>query len=225
MRTVTNAHWLESRVIALSDPDRRSTDGHNHVIPLRPMGRKARALKRYVICPARTAYQFGEASMLVRQMYAWRGYATGKEAFSPDDPYRLTLNAWQNDDLLATLTIGCDSPTGLLADTLYANELASLRGPNRVVCEVSRLAANPKFNSGDVLSALFRAALQYGKELFAASDAVIEVNPRHAGYYQRRYGFMQIGNQRQCPRVDAPAVLLHQVLDEIQISDGELAWG
>lgn len=223
MQIATNSHWLQNRVIALSDPNRRSTDGRSHVVPLRPMGRNARALRRYVICPANTEYQFSEASMLVRQMYAWRGYATGKESYSISDPHRLTLNAWQNDDLLATLTIGRDSTAGLLADTLYAGELAGLRGPDRVLCEVSRLAANPKFNSGDVLSALFKAALQYGKELFNASDAVIEVNPRHAGYYQRRYGFRQIGDQRQCPRVDAPAVLLHQMLDEIRIADAELA--
>ena len=163
--------------------------------------------------------------MLVRQMYAWRGYASKQEVAPPDNPNRITLAAWQGEELAATLTIGRDSPTGLLADTLYARELERLRQPGRVVCEVSRLAVNPEFSSGSLLTALFQAALRYGKELFEASDAVIEVNPRHATYYQRRYGFRQIGDLRQCPRVEAPAVLLHQVLDEIAISPGEFAWG
>ena len=51
--------------------------------------------------------------------------------------------------------------------------------------------------------------------MFAASDAVIEVNPRHARYYQRTLGFRQIGELRQCQRVEAPAVLLHRRLDDL----------
>jgi hypothetical protein len=47
----------------------------------------------------------------------------------------------------------------------------------------------------------------------------MEVNPRHVGYYQRCLGFQQIGDLRQCQRVDAPAVLLHQEIEEITIPD------
>ncbi|MBK7424074.1 MAG: long-chain N-acyl amino acid synthase, partial [Propionivibrio sp.] len=48
-----------------------------------------------------------------------------------------------------------------------------------------------------------------------ASDAVIEVNPRHSRYYQRLLGFRQIGRRRQCRRLDAPVVLMHQELDDM----------
>ena len=70
------------------------------------------------------------------------------------------------------------------------------------------------------LTNLFQVALEYGKDNFTGSDAVIEVNPRHARYYQQRLGFEKIGNLRQCPRVNAPAVLLHQELDGISIPTG-----
>ena len=47
----------------------------------------------------------------------------------------------------------------------------------------------------------------------------MEVNPRHVRYYQRCLGFRQLGEVRQCLRVDAPAVLLHQEIDGITIPD------
>ncbi len=208
--------------ITISRPcDRsRTKDG----LGSRPLPVRPELWRGYDIRPARTSYQQGEASMLVKRMYAWRGYTTKADEQAQDDPNRITLNAWLDSDLAATLTLGRDSPAGLLADTLYAQELENLRRADRVVCEVSRLAVNPDLSSGHLLTSLFHAALQYGKELFAASDAVIEVNPRHATYYQRRYGFQQIGDLRQCPRVDAPAVLLHQELDGILIPSGEFSW-
>lgn len=199
--------------------------------PLRPFGSKAdkplttlrpywgqQSHRRgYDIRPARSPHQHGMASMLVRRMYAWRGYNSEAAGLVSNDPNRVTLAVWQYDEVVATLTLGRDSPNGLLADALYAGELRKLRRPDRLVCEVTRLAVDPDFSSKDLLTSLFKAALQYGKDVFSASDAVFEVNPRHSLYYQRRLGFRQIGDVRQCPRVDAPAVLLHQSLSEIAI--------
>ena len=129
------------------------------------------------------------------------------------------LAAWRYDEVDATLTLRRDSPNGLLADAHYADVLEGLRRPERVVCEVSRLAVDPDFSSRDLLSNLFSAALDYGREHYSASDAVMEVNPRHVRYYQRCLGFRQHGEVRQCLRVDAPAVLLHQEIDGITIPD------
>lgn len=172
----------------------------------------------YDMRPARTAYEHGMAGMLVRRMYAWRGYHTEAVGQPADDPNRLTLAAWRDDEVVATLTLGRDSPVGLLADALYSPELNRLRHPQRVVCEVSSLAVAPDFSSSDLLITLLQFAHQQGKALFAATDVVIEVNPRHAGYYQRRLGFRQQGGLRQCQRVDAPAVLLHRALEDFTIS-------
>lgn len=166
----------------------------------------------YDICPAKNSQQGGMATRLVRQMYAWRGYNTESIEFQVDDPNRVTIAAWQGDEIVATLTLGRDSPNGLMADALYAEELSGLRHPDRVVCEVTRLAVCPDYSAPGLLTKLFQAAFQYAKDVFSASDAVIEVNPRHVRYYQSRMGFQQIGTLRQCGRVDAPAVLMHQTM-------------
>lgn len=168
-----------------------------------------------LILPARSPFEHGAASLLVSRMYARSGYDTRGLRPHLDDPKRLTLVAWQDTLAVATLTLGCDSPLGLLADTLYADELAALRQPERMLCEVSRLAVSPEASSWELLAALFRTAMHHAWLAFAGSDAVIEVNPRHAPYYQRRFGFRQIGELRQCPRVNAPAVLLHQTLENM----------
>ena len=172
----------------------------------------------YDIRLARTHFQQNVVNRLVRQMYAWRGYAAQPPAHAPHDPNQATLAVWDDDDVVATLTVGCDSANGLLADGLYAQELAGLRHPGRLVCEVTRLAVHPDYSSWEMLSALFQTALRYGKEFFQASDAVIEVNPRHVRFYRQRFGFRQIGELRRCQRVNAPAVLLHQTLDSLAAS-------
>jgi len=153
--------------------------------------------------------------MLVRRMYSSRGYNVGSDRPRLDGPNRVTLAAWLFDEVVATLTVVRDSSAGLLADALYGRELANLRRPDRVICEVSRLAVDPDFSSRALLSTLFQTALKYAKDSFSASDTVIEINPRHARYYQRRFGFKQIGNRRQCSRVDAPAIFMHQEQDSI----------
>lgn len=176
----------------------------------------------YDIRLARTTAQHGAISSLVRRMYSWRGYSLQRSAYLPGDPNRMSLAVWQDKEALATLTIGRDSPAGLLADGLYAEELDGLRHPGRVVCEVTRLAVHPDFSCPDMLNALFHTALLYGKAAYRASDAVIEVNPRHVRFYKNRFGFRQIGKLRQCPRVDAPAVLLHQTLDSLKVQGAGL---
>lgn len=179
---------------------------------LRPLWRALQCSPNYTIGPVGNAEQQRLASTLVQRRYAWRGYNTESLGPRADDPNRLTLAAWQYDELVATLTLGRDSPDGLQTDALYANELASLRHPDRVLCEVSRLAVDPNFSCPELLRSLFASALQYGQSRFAASDVVIGVNPRHVAYYQRRLGFHQLGTRQHCHRVDAPIVLLHQTL-------------
>ena len=176
----------------------------------------------YDIRPPRTHFQQNAVSRLVHRMYAWRGYSIQSSGYPADDPNRITLAVWEDEDVVATLTIGLDSADGLLADALYAQELSGLRRPGRRVCEVTRLAVHPQHSSGRILNALFRTALLYGKEHFQASDAVIEVNPRHVRFYERRFGFRQVGKIRQCERVNAPAVLLHQTLDSLIVRDNGL---
>lgn len=162
--------------------------------------------------PLTTHTQRRAAHQLVRRMYAWRGYLTDGMADMHDNPYHLALAAWGEHDVIATLAVGRDSHQGLLAESLYADEVSKLRAAGKTLCEYIRFAVDPEYRSPQLLSALFRAAYQHAKTAFGATDALIEVNPRHTRFYHRELGFRRIGDLRLCPRVAAPAVLMHRDL-------------
>lgn len=150
---------------------------------------------------------------LVRRMYAWRGYLADSvnKRLSHD---QLTLAAWQDGELAATLTLSRDNGSNLLAEALYPAEIAELRGRARLICEYSRLAIDPVSSSTPLMESFFRMAYDLARSHFRASDAVVEINPRHRRFYEREIGFAQFGPLRVCPRVDAPALLLHRDMEQ-----------
>lgn len=152
------------------------------------------------------------ASLLIEKMYSWRGY----EADSLSrDPNRITLVAHQENKVAGTVTLGLDSPKGLVVDELYKAEVDALRAKGRKISELTKLAVDQSSASKSVLAALFHIAFIYAFHIHKYTDFVIEVNPRHELFYKRMLGFNRIGAERMCPRVGAPAVLLHLDLDYI----------
>lgn len=147
------------------------------------------------------------ASLLIKKMYNWRGYDAAD--LNEDNPNRITLMADTLGAPIGTLTIGLDSPGGLLVDELYHDAIDRLRQAGASVCEFTKLAVDQAMQSKRVLAALFQFAYIYSHRIHGASDVVIEVNPRHVIFYRRMLGFKQLGEERLCPRVHAPAVLLH----------------
>ena len=159
---------------------------------------------------ANTANRRGAASILINKMYSWRGYGNGNPATPIPNPNRITLLASGPSDLaIGTISMGLDSPLGLYADAMYHDELEQLRRQGKIVCEYNRLAIDPEIKSKRVLASLFHIAYLYPYYLFGHTDGVLEVNPRHVRFYEKMMGFTQIGPERTCPRVNAPAVLLH----------------
>lgn len=152
------------------------------------------------------------ADSLVRRMYAWRGYLVNRQFSGLHDPDRTTLAAWMDHELVATITLTRDNGRSLLCETLYPNEIAKLRVSTPKICEYSRLATDREFSSPALLENFFRTAYNYARTHFGSTDAVVEINPRHSRYYERELGFSRIGERRVCPRVDAPAILLHRDL-------------
>jgi len=152
------------------------------------------------------------ASMLVQRKYASRGYqANGFEK----NPERITLMAFQDDKVIGTLTLGLDSTKGLLVEDLYKPEIDSLRQAGRKICELTKLAVDQAHGSKHVLASLFHIAYIYGRVMQGYTDVVIEVNPRHVRFYKRMLGFVELGPERMCSRVNAPAVLLRLELDYV----------
>lgn len=152
------------------------------------------------------------ASLLIEKMYSWRGY--GADPVSRD-PNKITLVAHQEDKVAGTVTLGLDSPKGLVVDELYKAEVDELRSQGRKIAELTKLAVDESSASKSVLAALFHIAFIFAFHIHKYSDFVIEVNPRHAFFYKRMLGFDLIGEEKMCPRVGAPAVLLHLDLDYI----------
>jgi len=145
------------------------------------------------------------ASLLIEKMYSWRGYET--DALG-QDPNKITLVAYQDDKVVGTLTLGLDSPQGMVVDELYKREADILRAEGRNPCDITRLAVDQDIKSKSVLAALFHLSFIYGRNIHQATDFLIEVNPRHVLFYQRMLGFEPFGEESICPRVHAPAVLL-----------------
>jgi hypothetical protein len=156
-----------------------------------------------------------QVGALIDRMHAWRGYRQeASEIRAPLD--QTTLQACDGRDTLGTLTLNIDSKNGLLADELYRREVDVLRKRGATVCELTGLAVSAQFGSSELLATLFHLLHIVGRRLHHATDAVIEINPRHSLYYQRFLGFRQIGERKICGRVKAPAVLLHIETDFVE---------
>ncbi len=145
------------------------------------------------------------ASLLIEKMYSWRGYDA--DALS-QDPNKITLVAYLEEKVVGTLTLGLDSSHGMVVDELYKQEADGLRAEGRKPCDITRLAVDQDIKSKSVLAALFHLSFIYGHNIHRATDFLIEVNPRHMLFYQRMLGFEPFGEEKTCPRVNAPAVLL-----------------
>ena len=159
------------------------------------------------------------ASLLVEKMYSWRGYEANP---LNRDPNKITLVAHQEDKIAGTVTLGLDSPAGLVVDELYKAEIDKLRAQGRKVAELTKLAVDEGGASKSVLAALSHIAFIYAFHIHKYTDFVIEVYPRHVFFYKRMLGYEQIGEEKMCPRVGAPAVLLHIDLDYIDRKTAEL---
>lgn len=151
------------------------------------------------------------ASMLIEKRYSSRGYQTRA---LEDDPQRITVLVFMEERIVGTTTLGLDGPSGLMADSVYKNEIDTLRADRRAVCELTKLAIDDEnVDSKHIVAALFHLCKIYGQNIHHATDFIIEINPRHAPFYKKLLGFEEFGPERICPRVNAPAVLLRLPLD------------
>lgn len=152
------------------------------------------------------------ASLLLRKMYAWRGYAF--EVSDDHDANQITLYAETGGTLVGTMSLCLDRTGQLPADTHFGDRLDALRRQGRRLAEPSRLAID-KGVTKRVFAALIHISYLYAHKLQGFTDYVIEVNPRHVAFYKRMLGFADFAAERQCARVDAPAVLLRLPLDHM----------
>jgi hypothetical protein len=164
---------------------------------------------------ATDATDFAQADALVRRCYDWRGYRVGALTVSEGET---TLLARCGGDVIGTITVRGGVRARLQAEAGFAEHLDALRKPGRRLVEYTRFAVDREAQTrhgldADLAFSLIERALLIGHLSLGATDCVIEVNPRHARYYERRFGFRHFGAQQDCERVGAPARLLHLNLD------------
>lgn len=152
------------------------------------------------------------ASVLIRKMYGWRGYAFEPSRFH--EANKITLYAETGGVVVGTMSLCLDSSILLPADENFRDKLDELRDQGRRLCEPSRLAID-KGVSKRVFASLIHISYIYARIIHRFDDYVIEVNPRHVMFYQRMLGFRHFGAERECTRVGAPAVLLRLPLEDM----------
>lgn len=151
-----------------------------------------------------------QTRQLVGRMYASRGLKIDMHAtHRAPPPHELTLAACRGDTVFGTLTVRIDRGSGLLADELYRDEIDLVRADGRTVCEVGRLAMDHAHTTPDALRRLFQLAFRVAHNGHGYTDSFIEVHPRHARFYAGKLGYRLAGKPATCPRVNAPAVLMH----------------
>jgi len=154
------------------------------------------------------------ASSLIHRMYASRGYTVNNPL--QENPHRVTMTISEEDKVIGTITLGIDSPSGLLADEIFKDEVDAYRARGRRVCELTKLAFDPTTRSKTALASLFHIIFIYLRRVQKCTDIFIEVNPRHRRFYERMLGFKKHGPKKMNPRVNAPAYLLCVETDYVE---------
>jgi len=147
-----------------------------------------------------------ETDLLIQKRYAWRGYGAVGTA---EEPNQLTMNAELFGRIYATVTVNVDSPAGLALDSTYGAEAARLRAQGCKLCEFGRFAIDPTARSKRLIISLIHLLYIYAHRVKGCTDILIEINPRHRAFYERLLEFEQLGSERICERVNAPAILMH----------------
>ena len=167
-----------------------------------------------------------DAEELVYRQYSARGYSVSEPGSQPrparsEARRESVIIARAGDCPVGTVTVGIDSPNGLLVDESNCEEVDRLRQRGMRLGEVVRLAVDQKSDSRPILAALFNAA--HGvMEANRLDHVFIEVNPRHVAFYRRALCFEVEGEEKLCPRVGAPSILLRMQVSDLTSKIGQL---
>jgi len=167
----------------------------------------------------------GDALDLVERRYGDRGLRVGRERYSSRcQDGDVVCTARDGDDIVGTLSVRFDGPGGLHADLLFGAELDEWRAAGVTLCEFGGLAMDK--HSRDPRSALahiFHLGYLHAHRRAHCDRLVIEVNPRHVGFYRRCLGLVPMTAARHNPRVNAPAVLMS--VDFADVREQISLWG
>lgn len=190
-----------------------SKDVANNATDTGAIDRSAEARVSYG--PAQGLDDLRQAFSLVHMKYAERELVDpklGRIFFGPYHvmPTAATLVGQLDGTVFTTLSVVVDGPAGLPLDSVFGDVFADLRKQGLVLGELGLFADRRRSLTQSLSSMyeLFRLSYWY----FRHHDfdlAVIGVHPRHAGFYERLFGFSCHDVVRDHPTVqNAPAQLL-----------------
>lgn len=200
-------YWLNNSVNPQCVPSRRLA----HVKKL-SIGRE---LKDVVFSVVTDDGTHSAACDLINNRYNWRGYGSAHSI--PANRNHTTFVAEVDDDVIGTITLAVDSEEGLAIDRTFAEEAEQIRAESGVrMCELTKLAFDGQVRSKEVMAGLFHLAFIYGTSASDCTDLFIEVNPRHARFYEMMLGFCEVGLSKLNASVGAPAQLMRLKVDNIR---------
>ncbi len=169
-----------------------------------------------------TRDELEDAFALVHKEYLNRGYVRSDSAklrlsIYSALPQTTTFVAKKNERVVATVTLIIDSTLGLPMNSIYKEELDSLRRQGRRIAEVSMLASDTELLGKDVslmlnsrklfmIFSLFKILFDYAREIAEIQDLCIAVNPKHDLTYKFLF-FEKLGDLKEYKSVEgSPAV-------------------
>jgi hypothetical protein len=173
------------------------------------------AMQRLKFGLARSRDDLTQAFRLVFESYYDAGLVTEKPSGIRLTPHHLmptseVLVAKLDDVVTSTLSMFGDGYLGLPMESMYPQQIQSLRDKGLRLAEIGCLAdrRNSPIRFMDAFIQLGRLLAQVCQ--VRGIDALVAVmHPKHAKLYQRVMGFQQIGDLSHCPYAnDRPAVAL-----------------
>jgi hypothetical protein len=129
------------------------------------------------------------AEALVAQKYAECGYGEGHKLPAGCD----TFVAFSWGLLAGTLSLARDGIDGLPSDKVFRRELDQFRATGARLCELTRFVFDLASPSMTILTKLFAVIHDYGLRHYDCTDLVIAADPRHRGFYRRKWDFVCVG--------------------------------
>jgi len=166
--------------------------------------------------------QLCAARDLLNDRYGWRGYGSAHNI--PSGAHHTTFTAEVDQNVVGTITLAIDSEFGLALDSTFGDEVNEIRDEGGArICELTRLAFHSCVRSKEVLAGLFHFVFIYGTTISDCTDLLIEINPRHACFYETMLGFERVGPLKTNGSVAAPSQLMRLKVDAIRKNISELA--
>lgn len=168
-------------------------------------------IQQFGVQIADTNEKIDRARILLSDMFGRRGYLVNHP--NENRPGCLTFLSSNDKQICGTISICSDS---LPAYEIFTREVSELQINGAKLCEICRLAFVPTMNFKSIFAALVHIVFLHAKYRYHGTHAIIQVNPRHEGYYSKMLGFQAVSDVRTNHHVNAPARLLWLDFDEMQ---------